>query len=594
VCIPKQEREKIKMSDSDSSSSDINDKNSKPEISILQILEDAKPKVRKETSISSCSSDDSINKKFVRTKRVFAVAPAPQVTTTKSTENVGGDSPSPSSSSESDADELVEESDIEEDENTTTSGARQNQNPLLTGEDFIGEVDEPKLSATITADMFKEISQNELWNNRKIVATLSSIVPHLTPQQQQAAANNNKKNRGKQQQQVNNQKFDSAIIVFDAVVNSSTTTQKDVLVDAGTILVMKKAKKHQSNSDVDQDSSNSYVCIGPVATLLGNIKKCSYVVRIDSGFQLLDSKLDLMSRAAAKKKRETELENDVGTGATIEDFVLKDETFHCFVLASSQRLVDDVDTLVATSRQCATDASFLNDEELPENVTPDFSDDDAERDYRLSKKEVRRKRREEQQNQIAIMLSGGNIAEAAALAAALQQQQQESSSSSDTDDGAQEEYIFDDEGNIIGQQPKVYSAETIERRRRRAERRALKKQQLRQQKMAARNAGSGTANIPISFVGGGQRRQRNDNNNNSGNETFSCSSQLQQLMLATMKSESQQQQQHQQQQKPKRQQHQQDLDDDFAFPQPIAPKNDAVPTSEKRPVKKYQPPPPSS
>ena len=155
--------------------------------------------------------------------------------------------------------------------------------------------------------------------------------------------------------------------------------------------------------------ADEYCSMGAVCALLGNIARCCYVLR----------------------------GNVAVAGTRVGDPV--------FVVATSRVAVLDV-CGVAAQAAGATDASFRDDAELPDGVTPDFSDDDQERAFRHERKEQRKLRR-------------------LALAASVPQQRNAAAAETDSS-AAHSDFEFDEHGRITARV--VAGREGGRRRRRRA------------------------------------------------------------------------------------------------------------------------------
>ena len=112
--------------------------------------------------------------------------------------------------------------------------------------------------------------------------------------------------------------------------------------DIATVLSDEKADA----IDVGSFVSTEKEVIGPIITLFGPVSRCLYAIRVEGSF-------------------------DTRSIAVGQPIYLVDGT--------AQPIDED---LYITSLKTATDASYINDQELPFDVKPDFSDDEEERKWK--------------------------------------------------------------------------------------------------------------------------------------------------------------------------------------------------------------------
>ena len=130
-----------------------------------------------------------------------------------------------------------------------------------------------------------------------------------------------------------------SVIVRSNTVVVANTPESDLVLDAGTRLCLPDGR-----------------VVGTITTLLGPVKDCAYAVCCDG--ELLAA---------------LHMENLLSEGTKLHADTQK------------QRVVYDPAAVAAASKP--SDASFVNDEERPPNVRPDFSDDEDEKQWKRKKKE---------------------------------------------------------------------------------------------------------------------------------------------------------------------------------------------------------------
>lgn len=135
---------------------------------------------------------------------------------------------------------------------------------------------------------------------------------------------------------------EAAVAVLDSVIVTSRTVVANMI--PGTLVIDIGTKVCLSDGKL----------IGSVASVLGPVESCSYAI---------------LSTAA--------------TLSGMRDLLIPESTIHYDV--RSQSILFDPVTQCSQGR--GTDASFLYDEELPEQMRPDFSDDEEERQWKKRRRQ---------------------------------------------------------------------------------------------------------------------------------------------------------------------------------------------------------------
>jgi hypothetical protein len=194
------------------------------------------------------------------------------------------------------------------------------------------------------------------------------------------------------------------------------------------------------------DSDQQLPVVGHVNAIFGHVASCRYVVRVPA------DRLEKLRALIRCPPRETLQDERTSDEDGCDDAAGDNNTGGRFlasrfaVAADSLALVPDLEFLTMQSRANATDASHVEDNELPENATPDFSDDEKERTFKAERKAARKARREQ-------LLASGMSVEAARR----HERELYGACAEDDDvaDGSDREgsveLEFDAEGNVIGE-----------------------------------------------------------------------------------------------------------------------------------------------
>lgn len=236
--------------------------------------------------------------------------------------------------------------------------------------------------------------------------------------------------------------------------------------------VQRNEEDRQPTKTMNKKNRTTFVAIGIVAAQLGNINRCSYVVKTDHVSAVVAKQRQSMASQPLQQQRGRQSSLFLAVGSP------------CFVQRSKMVLLDGLARIIEESKLKATDASYQDDMELASDQEGDFSDDEKERAFRAEKKEKKRMRK-----MVALMGADGVAAAAASgvdtrnarvhqrqQTALYQQQQQqqynphyslqhqqhkqqqyvlqqqlEDSDGDDSGDDDEVEYEFDAEGAIIAE-----------------------------------------------------------------------------------------------------------------------------------------------